>query len=281
MPNDRLLAMKIANWLTTNTKTLEAADVPTARLDCLVLLEDLLGKNKAFLLAHTEEVLSDDQLSTLRTQVEKRAKHTPLAFIRGRTEFYGREFIITENVLEPRPESETMIELLKKITNVTTIIDVGTGSGALAITAALELPSVNMHAVDIDPKCIEVARNNDAKHKTSVSFYQGDLLDQIPSTELSGAVLLANLPYVPNDYALNQAAMNEPRIAIFGGEDGLDLYRQLFSQIDAKSRPSHILTESLPFQHQALSAIAAQHDYEQTTEDDFIQVFTASELLQA
>ena len=273
--------MKITDWLTANTKTLEAADVPTARLDCLVLLEDLLGKNKASILAHMNETLTSDQLSTLRTQVENRAKHIPLAFIRGRTEFYGREFIVTENVLEPRPESETMIDLLKKINKITTIIDVGTGSGALAITTALELPHAKTHAIDIDPKCLEVARKNDAKHRTSITFHQGDLVDPIPNKTLQGATLLANLPYVPNEYALNQAAMNEPRIAIFGGEDGLDLYRQLFEQISVKSRPSHILTESLPFQHQDLRSIALQHGYIQTTEDDFIQVFTASEQLQA
>jgi len=273
--------MKITDWLTANTKTLEAADVPTARLDCLVLLEDLLGKNKASILAHMDVTLHSDQLSTLRTQVEKRAKHVPLAFIRGHTEFYGREFIITENVLEPRPESETIIELLKKINKVTTIIDVGTGSGALAITATLELPAISTHAVDIDPACLEVAQRNSDKHKTSIVLHQGDLLDPISNETLHEAVILANLPYVPNDYALNQAAMNEPRIAIFGGEDGLDLYRRLFEQIDAKSRPSHIFTESLPFQHQVLQSIALQHGYTKITEDDFIQVFTASEQLQA
>src|SRR5688572_20708013 len=97
------------------TRQLEAVDIPTARLDVLVLLEDLIGKDRTWLLAHSEHELTIDQLTTLDQQVARRAGHEPLAYIRGKTEFYGREFAVSPHTLEPRPETETMIELAKPL----------------------------------------------------------------------------------------------------------------------------------------------------------------------
>lgn len=273
--------MKIANWLQQGTKQLQDADIPTARLDCLVLLCDLLDKDKAFILAHPEIELTQQQLSTLNTQMEKRLNHVPLAYIRGMSEFYGRDFIVTKSVLEPRPESEAIIELLKKITNSTTIIDIGTGTGALAISAKLELPQTNVYAVDIDPACLAVAQQNANHHKAQVTLIEGNLLQPIDSQLLRDSVLLANLPYVPDSHALNRAATHEPRLAIFGGTDGLDLYRTLFEQITNIVKPGHIITESLSYQHDELRLLAAEHGYAESQHDGLAQVFTVSAQLQA
>jgi release factor glutamine methyltransferase len=201
--------MQIDRWLRSVEETLQGAGVSTARLDALVLLEDYLGKDRALILAHPELELTIEQIATLNEQISKRALHTPLAYIRGKTEFFGREFIINDFVLEPRPESETIIELVKKLPDITkcTIIDVGTGSGALAITTKLELPSTTV-------------------------------------------------------------------MAIFGGRDGLELYRTLFSQIETLPiKPQYILAESMPPQHEELSEIAESHSYTQLQDEDFIQVF--------
>lgn len=267
--------MKIADWIRESTHVLEQADVPTARLDCLVLLEDLTNTSRAHILAHPEEELSVKHIAILAEQLKRRSQHIPLAFIRGRTEFYGRDFILDDNVLEPRPESETIIELLKRQPIPSTIIDIGTGSGALAITAKLEVSAAEVRAVDIDAKCLTVAKQNSAAHKTVVSFSQGDLFEPYLSNTFERLILLTNLPYVPDDYTINQAAMNEPRLAIFGGQDGLDLYRRLFKQLTtAKADSLEILTESLPFQHQQLRAIASEHGFTENKEEDFIQLFT-------
>jgi release factor glutamine methyltransferase len=268
--------MKIVNWLKQSTAQLQNADIPTARLDCLVLLCDLLGKDKAFVLAHPEATLTTQQLSTLDTQLEKRASHTPLAYIRGFSEFYGRSFFVTKNVLEPRPESESIIDLLKKISTEGTVIDVGTGSGALAITAKLELSSADVYAVDISADCISIAKKNSAALNGEVIFRKGNLLNPFSDIELHGSVLLANLPYVPNTHVVNRAATHEPALAIFGGHDGLDLYRTLFQQISESSKPSHIITESLLTQHASLRDLAAKYSYSQTARDGLVQVFTAS-----
>lgn len=272
--------MKIADWLHSSTLFLTRHDIPTARLDCLVLLADALEEDKAYVLARPELELTDVQVAQLKKQLIQRSQHIPLAYIRGRTEFYGREFSINKHVLEPRPESETMIEqaltLLSSLPGAN-VIDIGTGSGALAITVKLEAPRANVHAVDIDPNCLDVAKQNASLHRADISFCQGDLFAPFSAKILANTVVLANLPYVPETHTINQAAANEPKLAIFGGTDGLDLYRTMFAQFQkAESLPAAVLTESLPFQHQSLERIAADNGYRLENTSDFIQVFTPS-----
>lgn len=267
-------------WLTKSTKRLEDSEISTARLDSLVLLEDVTGKDRSWLLAHEEYSLSTKQFYALDHMLCLRETHVPLAYVRGKTEFYGREFVINSYVLEPRSETETMIDQLKKIVgNKTTknilIIDVGTGSGAIAITAKLEIPQSKVIGLDIDQKCLEVASNNAIKLNADIEFLESDLLAGLPSKYSSDpSILLCNLPYVPDSHTINEAAMFEPSIAIFGGLDGLELYRKLFNQAAAmQTNPGYILTESLPFQHIQLSLIAKKHGYHLTVTDDLIQVF--------
>lgn len=269
--------MTISIWLSYAIDKLETAGIGTARLDSQLLLGDELGQDRSWLLAHLDVPITEETKQKLDSLLQERAKHIPLAYIRGKTEFYGREFIIDRRVLEPRPESETMIDILKHLTQAdqpTQIIDVGTGSGALAITAKLELPKANVVATDIDPGCLEVAQANAQKHHVSIDFAQGDLLQPVSLSQSQLIITLANLPYVPDDYQVNLAALHEPRTAIFGGADGLDPYRKLFEQANSlQNRPAYILTESLPPQHKQLAFIAARFGFRQTQEDDFIQVF--------
>ncbi len=267
-------------WLKTAYQKLSEAGVGTARLDCLVILEDVTGKDRGWLLAHPEHELTKTQIKKLDDQIKRRAKHEPLAYIRGKTEFYGREFIVNKHVLEPRPESETMIDLLKNELSIYFIskeapwkvVDVGTGSGALGITARLEIMKARVVLIDIDKHCLAVAEENLVRHDTEAELLQSDLLKNY---EHSADVLLCNLPYVPDDWHINEAAAHEPRLAIFGGKDGLDLYRELFVQIKQREqKPKFVLTESLPPQHQTLQKIAATSNYKLLKTDDFIQVFT-------
>lgn len=277
--------MKTENWLSAGQHQLELAGVGTARLDALVLLEDVTGINRARLLAEPELELTAAQEAKLKKLLTRRAAHEPLAYIRGKTEFYGREFVITPAVLEPRPESETMIDCLKELarsgvfdqraSRKICLADVGAGSGALGITAKIELStkfSVVADLLEIDPQAAEVAKMNVDKYTMDVSVILSDLLD---SSKREYDVLLCNLPYVPDDHTINQAAMQEPSIAIFGGPDGLDLYRRLFNQVAKLSKPPlYLLTEALPPQHPPLEHIAAEHHYHPVKTEDFIQVFT-------
>lgn len=269
--------MKINDYLAQQTKRLLDAGISTARLDCLVLFEDVLNTNRTQILAHPEQELTEAQLQTLGAMLSKRAQHIPLAYIRGKTEFYGRNFVIQDHVLEPRPESEAMIDLLKElpVRNIKTIIDVGTGSGALAITAALEVPIATAIATDIDPACLDLARTNAKNHAVQLECYEGDLLEALPTlVSLSSSALLCNLPYVPDNFQINTAASHEPRLALFGGVDGLDVFRKLFMQLAAtEAESTYVLSESLPLQHEALANIAADAGYQEIASQDFIQVF--------
>lgn len=273
--------MTAQQWLSESTKFLDKAGISSAQLDCLILLEDELGHDRAYILAHTEQDLSPAQIKKLDSQVKRRVQHEPLSYIRGKTEFFGRDFILNADVLEPRPESETMIELLinlvdsrqPTVDSELQIADIGTGSGALAITAKLELPKAAVVATDIDASCLKVAKQNAERLQADIALKEGNLLEPVIDKKLN--VILANLPYVPNNWQINNAAHHEPRLAIFGGADGLDLYRKLFKQLQSADwKPDYILTESLPPQHKALNAIAKEAGYYQADEQDFIQVFS-------
>ena len=267
--------MNVSSYLKLTAKNL--ADIPTARLDALVLLEDATGKDRSWLLAHPELRITRSHLVKLNGWVERRAGHEPLAYIRGKSEFYGREFLVTPATLQPRAETETMIDLLKGsgFTGLreSVIVDVGSGSGCIAITAKLEFPEAKVYATEINKDALIIAKKNAKNLEADVTFLQGNLLQPYwaLSPGPSPLALLCNLPYVPNAHTINQAAMQEPRVAIFGGEDGLDLYREMFEQIDKASgftglresvgKPKYIFTESLPFQHEKLAEIAEKHGY--------------------
>lgn len=266
--------MKLSDWLKQSAIKLRTAGVGSARLDCLILLEDALRKDRAWLLAHQDMELSTAQAKFLDKKVERRTKHEPLAYIRGLSEFYGRRFKINRHVLEPRPESETMIDLLLKLplAPAPAIADVGTGSGALGITAKLEIPEAEVDLYDIDANVLAVARHNAELHELYLKVYKRDLLRQ-PARDYQA--VLANLPYVPSHWQLHPSVLMEPKIAIVGGSDGLDYYRRLFSQLHRMDKPPQfILTEALPPQHLKLAQIADQASYDLLDSQDFIQVFS-------
>ncbi len=267
--------MKINNWLNSASKILDDSSVPTARLDCTILIEDLIGKDRSYFLAHPEIELSIKDIEVLDRQVRRRAKHEPLAYIRGKSEFYGREFIVNPHTLEPRPETETIIEFAKKLVKThekLVMADIGAGSGCIAISVKLEIPKSEVIASDIDTKCLETARRNSKKLGADIEFLNGSLLEPFIDRQID--VILCNLPYVPDRYKINEAAKFEPKHAIFGGHDGLELYRELFKQLVARSnKPEYVLTESLPFQHEKLAVIANKSGYQLKKTDDFIQLF--------
>jgi len=263
--------MRLDHFLTEATSQLLNAGIESARLDALILLEDALHEDRARLLAHPEMQIPSAKIQALRTKIDRRTTHVPLAYIRGEASFYTHNFIVTEHVLIPRPETESMITLLGDLPLPAgpRIADIGTGSGCIGITAALELPGAEVLLCDVDPQALDVARRNAQALQASVSFHQADLLAGLPPCH----VILANLPYVPNTYPINRAAKHEPAIALFAGTDGLDLYRRLFAEIEAV-KPVFILTEALLEQHNALAAIARAAGYRVVRADGLCQVFT-------
>jgi release factor glutamine methyltransferase len=268
--------MTVGEFLQQTTAVLQKCDIATARLDCLILLEDALGKDRSHLLAHPEIVLTSAQLDILNTFITRRKQHTPLAYIRGHAAFFGREFQVNTSVLVPRPETETMIELLAKTTlpDHPRIADIGTGSGCIGIIAALELPHAQLFLYDIDQQALAVAKQNADALRAKVTILHQDLLQDIIQPL---DVLLANLPYVPRAYPINTAATFEPALALFSGDDGLDLYRKFWQQIAAlPQQPTHIFTEALSQQHQALADLAAEAGHTLDESQGLIQHFVAA-----
>lgn len=265
--------MTTDSWLKNNVLKLNDLNVATARLDCLILLEDATNKDRSWLLAHPEYELDSRLIKKLSEQIFRRADHEPLSYIRGKTEFYGRSFIVSSDTLEPRPETEAIITQALHL-KPQNLIDIGTGSGAIAITIKLEHPNCNVYATEINQDTIKVAEKNAKLLCADINLLRGDLLEPVSREIGSDTVIACNLPYVPNKHALNAAAKHEPSIAIFGGEDGLDLYRRLFEQINwLATKPQTIITESLPVQHGDLASIAAETGYKLNKTDEFVQVF--------
>ncbi len=265
--------MTIAEWLTPNMIKLKEAGVDSPRRDCLVLLEDTIQKDRAWVVAHPEHILDQKVIQQLDTLIAKRLKREPLAYIRGKAWFYGRFFTVEPSVLIPRPESENFIELLKDI-NPRQVIDIGTGSGALAITAKLELPSATVVATDTSSSALTVAQKNASMHHANVQFVSGSLLEPINSEQFQDSVVIANLPYVPDELITSPEITHEPAEALFSGPDGLNHYRKFWEQItQAPVKPSTILVESLESQHKNMATLAQKAGYALQKTDILIQQF--------
>lgn len=251
---------------------LQKADVPNGRTDCLVLLADLFDKDKSWVHTHPEYELDDLHVRELEYKLNKRAERVPLAYIRGFTEFYKRQFTVNSRVLIPRPESESFITLLQELQIETpAIADIGTGSGCIGITAALEIPNATVHLYDIDSEALAIAHHNARMYDCKLSYYESNLLENLqPGYD----VLLANLPYVPNDFITSPEIEREPALALFSGKDGLSHYRAFWSQIETvPSIPKYVLTESLEEQHEAVAAFASEAGYTLIKTDVLVQLF--------
>lgn len=272
----------ISSWLREGEKHLREVGVESARLDCLLLLEDELGKPREWILAHSEQELSLHEQANLDKKVARRIKREPLAYILGSKEFYGRNFYVNEHVLIPRPESEAIIELLRSLPTIhyelPTIFDVGTGSGCLAITAKLLFPTTHVTALDISTDALKVARKNARTHGVQIQFRQLDIFKELPKMPKTRPyAMLVNLPYVPDNLITSDEITKEPTQAIFSGKDGMNHYREFWEQIaQLKNKPVYIITESLATQHQQMSQLAAAH-YRATKVKDLVQLFTRIE----
>lgn len=306
----------LKSWHNDATKQLLAQNIDTARLDASLILQSQLKKSQEWIISHDDENLPSEVVRLLNKKLAQRIKRTPLAYIFGCKEFYGHSFIVDENVLIPRPESEVMIEMLAGLLNNTadlvnkkqldvlsgtkrqldplivseddrqgaryvadfelpTIFDVGTGSGCLAISAALLLPSAHVIASDISEDALAVARANAKKHGVNIRFHQSDLLTKVPPMPSTRPyIILANLPYVPDGLITSPEITKEPAGALFSGSEGLDHYKRLWNQIaQLKNKPFLLITESLKNQHKDMEKMAKKTGYNITRKDGLVQVF--------
>jgi release factor glutamine methyltransferase len=218
-----------------------ANDVPSPRLNSELLMMFVLGRERAFLYAHPERELTVDEQERYEEAVQERARGCPTQYITGHQEFWGLDLLVSPAVLIPRPETEHVVEtVLELIKDYSTrnpekprLVDVGTGSGCLALALASELPQADVHACDISDSALEMARVNAARlglHQR-VRFRKSDLLEAYRGERFDFVV--SNPPYVGEleaDSVQRQVREFEPRVAVFSGQEGMDIYRRLIPQ---------------------------------------------------
>jgi release factor glutamine methyltransferase len=254
---------------------LRRAQVPSHTLAAELLLMYTLGRDRAWLYAHPEEMLDAAASDKYFALVAQRIAGTPTQYLTGKQEFWGLEFAVEPGVLIPRPETEHIIEVaLERLGQAKglpaamdgagfRIVDVGTGSGCLAVALAHELPGAEVFATDISAQALAVARRNAARHESRVHFVQCSLLDAFVSrslfdeqsaftnhASLSFDLIVSNPPYLGRaDEALipREVREHEPAEALFGGEQGAELYGPLVAQAARLLRPGGILVMELNY----------------------------------
>jgi release factor glutamine methyltransferase len=226
----------------TNARTILTAnsDIEDPYLESEVLLRNLLHIDRAFLFVNIDTELNPQKEVEYRQWIQRRQKGEPLAYIVRNREFYKLDFYVDSRVLIPRPETELLVEEaidFYRNHRVETIADIGTGSGAISVSLAVNLPEAMFYATDISYLSLEAAKINCLKHGVAerVSLFEGDLLDPLPGPV---DILIANLPYVKkSDLAKMPSANFEPALALDGGENGLDQIFRLGKQLGPKIKP--------------------------------------------
>lgn len=223
----------IANGLAFATEKFTEAGIDTARLDAEVLMSHVLNCRRLALYVHMNQKLDEEQAARFSDFIKKRSEHIPVAYLTGHKEFMGIDFAITPKVLIPRPETEVLaqktIENLHHYNTPIKIADIGTGSGAICLSILKLTDNVTAAAVDISADALEIAKYNAHKYNLDdkVTFYEGNLFEPLMGQKFS--VIVSNPPYIrTGDFETIQAEIkHEPRIALDGGVDGLDCYRQI------------------------------------------------------
>jgi len=231
------------------SKTLAADSFEEASLEAEILLMHVLGIDRAKLYAVLGEELSEGDAEVLAQLVNRRLTNEPVAYIVGHREFFGYDFHVAPGVLIPRPESELLVEETLDFVRGyfpeedPIIAEIGTGSGAIAISLALLLPKAEIYATDISARALEIARVNCERHgvQDRVHLLEGDVLAPLPEPV---DIIIANLPYIGDeelDELGDEIRMFEPLEALAGGGDGLDKVRQLLVKVDEKLRPEGLV----------------------------------------
>lgn len=273
-----IVSVNITEVLRKAEQRFSKVNIPSPRLDAEILLAYTLHVERNWLHAHGDERLRPENSKKFSQLIERRLKREPVAYIIGKKEFYGREFIVTPDVLIPRPETEALVELSIETANSIPftsdrpwglyVIDVGTGSGAVGLTLMAESQRINdMILVDISPRALAVAKQNNRKlfHLKRVQYYESDLLglwcpeERAPFADL----IVANLPYVNKSWKTSPETAYEPSLALYAENDGLALIFKLIEQSQYTLRSyGCLLLEADPEQHEAIIEHGHRHGFE-------------------
>jgi len=269
-------ALTVNDWLAEATHQLVFKNVPSARLDAELLLAHTLRQPRTWLHGHGDDELEDRMIEIANARLDLRIDRVPVAYIIGHKEFYGRRFKVTTATLIPRPESEALIELLKKALpknesllneRPLRLVDVGTGSGILGITAKLEHPELDVTLADISRHALKVAATNATTLQADVALLQSNLLAEYPFV---ADIIVANLPYVNPEWERSPETDHEPPLALFAEKNGLALIFELLTQTKAKLvNGGKLLLEADPEQHSEIVKEAIKNGLVLTETNDY------------
>jgi release factor glutamine methyltransferase len=216
-------------------------DIENPRGNAEILLEEILNLEKTELYLNSEEFLPQKKFPLFKKFVERRAQHFPLQYILGKSDFMGLEFMVNEKVMIPRPETEILVEkILEEVHQRAsgyqplTIVDLGTGCGNIAIGLAKNIPRCRVYALDISREALKVARKNARRHNLNgeIIFLEGDLFNPFRRLKREADIIVSNPPYIASDdfERLPPEVKFEPRLALDGGEGGLDFYERIITR---------------------------------------------------
>jgi release factor glutamine methyltransferase len=263
------------------TQSVLTVPLPLPPREASILLAHVLGKSREWVIAHPEAELTPEQHERFTALAEQATNGVPLPYLLGHWEFFGLDFIVTPDVLIPRPETELLVERALQNPNLenpkaqkpktrgersrtSPFLDVGTGSGIIAVTLAVKLPNVEIVAADISPAALAVAKANAEKHNVAnrITFVESDLLSSFIIRHSSFAIVAANLPYVPSaDLDSLPVAKHEPRLALDGGPDGLDYIRRLLADAPRAVAPGGRILLEIEYRQGATVAALAHEAF--------------------
>ena len=232
-----------------------------------VLFYHLANKEPHQLYLMMDEEVEEELYQAFQAGMKRYMDGEPIQYIKGKETFFSRDFIVNEDVLIPRYETEELVEnILYKIDDYfedyesIDLCDVGTGSGAIAISLALEESKLNVVATDISKEALEVARLNAQELGANIEFYQGDMLEPLIDREMKVDIFVSNPPYIPVEQDIESVVKdNEPHVALFGGNDGLYFYRKIFSKVQSVIKDRALLAFEMGFDQRELMCQAVEH----------------------
>lgn len=261
----------IKEALSLSARRIKEGGGSTPALDAAVLTGFVTGYSRAGIYRNWQRALTPDEEKRLDNLVARRAAGEPVAYLTGRKEFMGLEFEVNPAVLIPRPETELLVETAISLSNADggIVVDVGTGSGAIAVSLAVNLRRARVFATDISARALRLARENALRHGVGqrIIFRQGDLLAPLAEDQLVGQVdlLAANLPYIATHELKDlprEVRQFEPLTALEGGADGLDMYRRLIPEAAHWLKPGgYLLLEIGCRQQKGMVALLRPHDW--------------------